>query len=193
MADLVLDGMKATSANPTFIDARDGLLSADGGANSCLIWSAFAGRGLGTASTGGLDQVPTASDAVPAGCVPVADAGGPYTTPEGTDVTLDGTGSAAGTDPSAGAIATYAWDLDGDGQYDDATGATPSFTRVGQDGVFPIGLEVTDAFGNTATSTSQVTVTNVAPTVTVDGITPIDEHGTVTVTGTVTDPGGSTR
>jgi Zn-dependent metalloprotease len=189
MADLVLDGMKATPANPTFIDARDGLLTADGGANSCLIWSAFAGRGLGTASTGGLDQVPTASDAVPAGCLPVADAGGPYTTAEGADVALDGTGSTGGTDPSAGAIATYAWDLDNDGQYDDATGATPSFTRVGQDGVFPIGLEVTDAFGNTSTSTSQVTVTNVAPTVTVDGITPVDEHGTVTVTGTVTDPG----
>ena len=69
--------------------------------------------------------VPTASDDVPAGCLPAADAGGPYTTPEGTDVTLDGTGSTAGTDPSAGAIATYAWDLDNDGQYDDATGATP--------------------------------------------------------------------
>ena len=104
-------------------------------------------------------------------------------------MTLDGSGSTAGTDPSAGAVATYAWDLDADGQYDDATGATPSFTRVGQDGVFPIGLEVTDAFGNTSTSTSQVTVTNVAPTVTVDGITPVDELGTVTVTGTVTDPG----
>lgn len=189
MADLVLDGMKATPANPTFIDARDGLLTADGGANTCLIWSAFAGRGLGTASTGGLDQVPTASDAVPAGCLPVADAGGPYTTPEGTDVTLDGSGSTPGTDPSAGAVTTYEWDLDGDGQYDDATGASPGFTRVGQDGVFPIGLRVTDAFGNTAVSTSQVTVTNVAPTVTVDGITPVDEGGTVTVTGTVTDPG----
>ena len=189
MADLVLDGMKATTANPTFIDARDGLLAADGGANACLIWGAFAGRGLGTGSTGGLDQVPTASDDVPAGCLPVADAGGPYVTPEGTDVSLDGTGSTTGSDASAGAITAYAWDLDDDGQYDDATGANPTFSTVGQDGVYPIGLEVTDAFGNTATSASTVTVTNVAPTVQVDSITPIDEHGTVTVTGTVTDPG----
>lgn len=192
MADLVLDGMKATSANPTFINARDGLLAADaaaGGSNRCLIWTAFAGRGLGTASAGGLDQVPTFSDAIPAECLPTADADGPYTTPEGADAALDGTGSAPGTDPSAGAITSYEWDLDNDGAYDDATGATPNFTAVGQDGVFPIGLQVTDEFGHTSTDTSTVTVTNVAPTVVVDAITPIDEYGSVTVTGTVTDPG----
>ena len=189
MASLVLDGMKATTANPTFLQARDGLLAADGNANRCLIWSAFAGRGLGTGSTGSLDTVPTFSEDIPAQCLPTADAGGPYVTPEGTDVSLDGTGSAAGSDPSAGAIATYEWDLDNDGAYDDATGANPTFSTVGQDGVFPIGLRVTDAFGNTATATSQVTVTNVAPTVSITAITAIDEGGTVTVSGTVTDPG----
>ena len=189
MASLVLDGMKATTANPTFLQARDGLLAADGNANRCLIWSAFAGRGLGTGSTGSLDTVPTFSEDIPAQCLPTADAGGPYVTPEGTDVSLDGTGSAAGSDPSAGAIATYEWDLDNDGAYDDATGANPTFSTVGQDGVFPIGLRVTDTFGNTATATSQVTVTNVAPTVSITAITAIDEGGTVTVSGTVTDPG----
>ena len=192
MADLVLDGMKSTVQNPTFINARDGLLATDaagGGTNRCLIWSAFAGRGLGTASTTGLDTVPTFSDAVPPECLPTADADGPYTTPEGADVQLDGTGSAKGTDPSAGAMTAYAWDLDNDGSYDDATGATPSFTTVGQDGVLTIGLQVTDALGNTSTDTSTVTVTNVAPTVVVDAITPIDEGGWVTITGTVTDPG----
>lgn len=192
MADLVLDGMKATNANPTFIDARDGLLAADaaaGGANKCLIWSAFAGRGLGTGSTGGLDDVPTTSDDIPAECMPGAHIGGPYSTPEGTDAPLDGSGSIPGSDPSAGAIVSYEWDLDNDGAYDDATGATPDFTDVGQDGVFTIGLKVTDDFGNESTDSTTVTVTNVAPTVTVDAITPVDEGGTVTVTGTVTDPG----
>jgi len=133
--------------------------------------------------------VPTFSEDIPAQCLPTADAGGPYVTPEGTDVSLDGTGSAAGSDPSAGAIATYEWDLDNDSAYDDATGANPTFSTVGQDGVFPIGLRVTDTFGNTATATSQVTVTNVAPTVSITAITAIDEGGTVTVSGTVTDPG----
>ena len=189
LATLVLDGMKATPASPNYIDARNALLTADAGANRCLIWSAFAGRGLGTGSSTGLDTVPTASSDVPPECVPTADADGPYVTPEGTDAVLDGSGSASGSDASAGAITSYAWDLDNDGQYDDATGVSPSFTAVGQDGVFPIGLEVTDAFGNTSTDTSTVTVTNVAPTVSIDAITPIDEFGTVTVSGTVTDPG----
>ena len=43
-----------------------------------------------------------------------------------------------------------------DGAYDDATGANPTFSTVGQDGVFPIGLRVTDAFGNTATAIRKV-------------------------------------
>ena len=189
LATLVLDGMKATPANPTYIDARNGLLAADAGANRCLIWTAFAGRGLGTGSTTGLDTVPTASADIPAECEPTADAGGPYNTVEGTDASLDGTGSATGTDPSAGAITAYAWDLDNDGQYDDATGPTPTFTTVGQDGVYTVGLQVTDEFGNTATDSTTVTVANVAPTVSIDAITPIDEFGTVTVSGTVTDPG----
>lgn len=189
LATLVLDGMKATPANPTYIDARNGLITADAGANTCLIWTAFAGRGLGTGSTTSLDTVPTASDDIPAGCLPVADAGGPYNTVEGTDAPLDGSGSSAGTDPSAGAIVSYAWDLDDDGAYDDATGPAPDFTSVGQDGVYDVGLEVTDEFGNTATDATTVTVANVAPTVSIDAITPIDEFGTVTVSGVITDPG----
>ncbi|GAA3632694.1 hypothetical protein GCM10022200_14550 [Microbacterium awajiense] len=189
LATLVLDGMKATPANPTYIDARNALLTADGGDNACLIWSAFAGRDLGTGSTGGLDTVPTASEDVPPECVPTADANGPYSTDEGVDVALDGSGSVTGTDPSAGAIVSLEWDLDDDGQYDDATGVTPMFTTVGQDGVYPIGLRVTDEFGQVSTDNSTVTVANVAPVVTIDAITPVDEFGTVTVSGVVTDPG----
>jgi len=48
---LVIDGMKFTDCNPGFVDARDAILQADetsnGGANQCLIWEAFAKRGLG--------------------------------------------------------------------------------------------------------------------------------------------------
>ena len=94
---------------------------------------------------------------------PVADANGPYATQEGTNVTLDGSGS---SDPDVGdSIASYEWDFDNDGQYDDATGVSPSFTLVGQDGSFPIGLRVTDTAGATDTDTSTVVVSNVAPTV----------------------------
>lgn len=51
---------------------------------------------------------------------PVADAGGPYTVAEGGTLTLDGSGSTPG--------ATYAWDLDNDGDFTDATGSTPTLT-----------------------------------------------------------------
>ncbi len=48
---LVTDGMKFTANNPSFVDARDGILVADqvrtGGQNQCLIWQGFAKRGIG--------------------------------------------------------------------------------------------------------------------------------------------------
>lgn len=48
---LVMDGMKQQPCNPTFVDARDAILSAESqlthGENYCLIYAAFARRGLG--------------------------------------------------------------------------------------------------------------------------------------------------
>jgi extracellular elastinolytic metalloproteinase len=48
---IVIGGMKIQPCNPTFLNARDAILSADetyyGGANKCLLWKAFAKRGLG--------------------------------------------------------------------------------------------------------------------------------------------------
>jgi hypothetical protein len=49
-------------------------------------------------------------------------------------VTLAGSGTNA---------TSFAWDFDGDGAFDDATGTNPVFGLVGQDGVFTIGLRVT--------------------------------------------------
>ncbi len=49
--DLVMEGMKLQTCSPGFVDGRDAILEADmmlnGGANECLIWNAFAVRGLG--------------------------------------------------------------------------------------------------------------------------------------------------
>lgn len=58
---LVMEGMKFTSCSPGFVDGRDGILAADeflyDGANSCIIWKAFARRGLGeNASQGSSDE-----------------------------------------------------------------------------------------------------------------------------------------
>lgn len=191
---LVLDGMRNTAGpNPTYLNARDGILAADmtnnGGANQCELWTIFAGRGMGeNAISNGLHAVPTEDFTVPAMCLPTAEAGGPYNTNEGTDVALTGSGT-KGSDPSSGAITAYAWDLDNDGQYDDSALQNPSFTDVGQDDVHTVGLQVTDAFGNTATDTATVTVANVAPVVSINAITPSNEGDSVTISGSITDPG----
>ena len=72
---LVMDALKLQSCEPTFLEARDAVLDADlvanGGANACLLWQAFAKRGMGTdADDTGNPNLTNATDgfAVPAGC-----------------------------------------------------------------------------------------------------------------------------
>ena len=68
---LITEGMKFTPGHPSFLDARDGILLADGaltgGANQGRIWTAFRGRGMGyDASTlGEWDDSPIAGNAPP--------------------------------------------------------------------------------------------------------------------------------
>jgi len=117
---------------------------------------------------------------------PVADAGPDRQTPEGTDITLDGTGS---SDPEGGPL-TYTWDLDGDGACDDASGsAQPTFDRVGNDGTTTVKLCVKDEAGLTAEDTAVVTVTNVAPAIEVGPTASPSENTSLTLSGTVRDPG----
>ena len=85
---------------------------------------------------------------------PTADAGGPYYVDEGTDITLDGSGS---TDPGND-IDLYEWDLDNDGEYDDAVGVTAVFNSADA-GAFTVGLRVTDDDGDWGTDTATVRVT----------------------------------
>ncbi len=120
---------------------------------------------------------------------PTADAGGPYATGEGTTVVLDGSAS---SDPGGG-IAFYEWDLDDDGQYDDAAGAAAAFSSIAE-GTFTVGLRVTDGGGAWDTGTATVTVNNVAPTANPDGGAAFTtDKDTPLTTGNVlandTDPG----
>jgi hypothetical protein len=119
---------------------------------------------------------------------PIANAGGPYSTPEGTNVTLDASGS-ADVDIPLGDTLTYSWDLNNDSVFGDATGVSPTFTSVGQDGAYPVAVLVTDNAGATSTASSTVTVNNVAPSVTVGSNGPKPENSPVTVSGLVSDPG----
>ncbi|KAJ2776739.1 hypothetical protein H4R18_005508 [Coemansia javaensis] len=69
---LLLDGMKLQPCNPSFTDARDAILQADanltGGRNRCVLWAAFAKRGLGAGASGGDGQRHVEDFKVPSGC-----------------------------------------------------------------------------------------------------------------------------
>lgn len=72
---LVMDAMKLQPCSPGFADGRDAILQADelanGGANFCIIWNAFAKRGMGlTASQGSPFSLSDGTEAfdVPAEC-----------------------------------------------------------------------------------------------------------------------------
>ena len=55
MMQYVVDGMKLSPGNPTFLQARDGILQADlvatGGLNLGHLWTAFAKRGMGSSAS----------------------------------------------------------------------------------------------------------------------------------------------
>jgi Zn-dependent metalloprotease len=189
---LIVDGMKNTAPNPTFLSARDGILAADqtdkGGADTCLIWGAYAGREMGfsASTTGNADTTPTVATDGPASCTPVANIGGPYTTNEGSPIALNAT---ATTENGDGPF-TYSWDLNNDGTYGDAFGKTPTFGSVGQDGTYTVGLKVTNADGFSSTASTSVTVNNVVPTVTtLTTSSPQPEDSAVSASIVVTDPG----
>jgi hypothetical protein len=120
---------------------------------------------------------------------PVANAGGPYTyINEGDSVTLDASGS---SDPDDN-IVLYEWDLDNDGEYDDATGVTTDVV-FDDNGTFTVGLRVTDEFGESDTDTAQVMVDNVAPVLSLSGDASVDEGSLYTLNlSAVTDPGDDT-
>jgi PKD repeat protein/glucose/arabinose dehydrogenase len=78
-------------------------------------------------------------------------------------VTFNGTGS---SDPEGTTLA-YAWDLDGDGAYDDSSVATPSYT-YNTNGTHTATLRVTDSGGATDTDSVIITVGNTPPTATIN-------------------------
>jgi hypothetical protein len=67
----------------------------------------------------------------------------PRSGPAPLAVTFDGSGS---SDPDSGDILTYAWDLDGDGQFDNSTAVRPTCTYT-TNGSYPATLGVTEAAG----------------------------------------------
>ena len=119
---------------------------------------------------------------------PEVNIGGPYTGNEGSSISFSG----SATDGGSGVdTTTYEWDLDNDGEYDDATSSTTSYTwNDNYNG--NVGLRVKDNVGNTGYATTTVTVSNVNPTASATNDGPVKEGSLVTVTASQTDPGADT-
>jgi PKD repeat protein len=79
------------------------------------------------------------------------------------EVAFDGSGT---TDDQPTSELTYQWDLDGDGAYDDASGATASYIYL-EAGTVTVGLLVTDAEEASDTTTVAVHPGNSPPTATI--------------------------
>ena len=124
---------------------------------------------------------------------PVASAGGPYTINEGSSITLNGSATDADGDPL-----TYAWDLNNDGKFDDATGAKPTVSwatlaaaGINDDGTYPIIVQVTDGKGGLGFANTTISVKNVAPTANA-GPDMVGALSTpITLKGSATDPAGA--
>ncbi len=78
---LVLEGMKLQPCNPGFIDARNAILTAEtilyGNVHRCLLWQAFAGRGMGFGASQGSANVvgdEVQSFTLPPFCLPATQA-----------------------------------------------------------------------------------------------------------------------
>ena len=109
----------------------------------------------------------TSGFTVTSNAVPVADAGGAYSVGVGSP--LDLVGSGTDTDVGEQATLAYQWDLDRDGEYDDASEPTPSLSServrtllcrgtcdAGETAM--VALRVTDAKGGYAVDTAVVTL-----------------------------------
>jgi glucose/arabinose dehydrogenase len=99
--------------------------------------------------------------------------------------------SAAGsTDADPGDTMTFAWDLDNDGAFDDATGVTASFTYT-TSGAKTARVQATDTFGATDVAGVTITVGQTAPVPSIDTPTGTPAYAvgaTVSFSGSATDP-----
>ncbi|HEY9285529.1 MAG TPA: M36 family metallopeptidase [Pyrinomonadaceae bacterium] len=146
---LVTDGMKLQPCSPGFVNGRDAILQADmnltGGANQCLIWQAFAKRGLGVGATQGSNtSVTDGVEAfnIPASCEAV------------TTITSLTVNSASGTQ---GGTVNLSAKLTDNSNGNGIGGKTVSFTLNGASA----GSAVTDANG--VASLSNASLGGIAP------------------------------
>ncbi len=112
-------------------------------------------------------------------------------TPQSGNPPLNVNFSASGSsDPDAGDVLTYAWDLDDDGQLDDSTSVTPSFTYPTA-GTYHVKLRVTDTSGAFDEDTVTINVGGGPPAPVIDAPTAGTTWGVdqaINFSGHATDP-----
>lgn len=114
--------------------------------------------------------------------------GGPFRGQEGSEIPVSAelTGSMLNLLPG---VVSYIWDLDNDGRYDDANGASTSVAFY-DEGEYFIGVQATDLLGQVNTAVTTVLVSNVAPRVTLGQVdAPAEEGQEVAFTAAASDPG----
>jgi PKD repeat protein len=146
------DGRPAPGQIRTFVAGAANPVNLETGPGGDLFYVDFDGGTIRRIQFFSANQPPTAV----AGATPT-------TGPAPLTVAFDGTGS---TDPDPGDTLSYAWDLDGDGAYDDSTASQPTFTYTTQ-GSYSASLRVTDSHGASDTDSVTITVGNTAPTATI--------------------------
>jgi len=179
---LVTEAMKLQPCSPGFVDGRDAIFAADvalyGGANECLLWDAFAKRGLGVSADQGSSG--SRSDGTEAFDTPSGMAS--FTAPN--DVCANEmilTGLSGGT-PSGGVYS-------GTGVTDDGNGSTYSFDpQVAGVGIHTITYDVPTGTCSVASSDSDdIEVTAIPASPTATGVSDFCVGDDVTVTAVPAD------
>jgi len=178
------DGTTGTGPNPTHAYADNGVYNV-----SLTVNDGRGGVSTDTATVTVLNANPNASINQPT-------AGPNFSINEGLNLTI--TFGSNSTDPGSADTLTYAWDIDNDGVYTDASGPLVNWTFPMLDGpdTFIVGLRVRDddypftgggEIGQDIT-TVQITVNNLAPqNVSAGGPYQGVENQPVTLSGTATD------
>jgi len=185
---LITEGMKLQPCSPGFIDGRDAIFAADvaiyGGANECLLWDAFAKRGLGVSADQGSSG--SRSDGIEAFDTPSATAS--LTTIEDLCASSGVVTGLSGGSPNGGIYS-------GPGVTDDGNGLTFTFDPATAGvGLHTITYEVSAgacSVASTATDTIEVLAVPAGPVVT--GVDGYCTGVPVTVTATPNDPGNVIR
>jgi len=111
---------------------------------------------------GGLDMAPSYGDppmTFTFHYIPEPHFEAPEAVNEGTPYELD----ASASHSKNGAVILYEWDLDGDGVYEESHPDPVTSSQFADDGVYPVGLRITDEAGFSSDYTKEITVLNTPP------------------------------